>query len=339
MTGELSPGSGRDPIAPGCSRQIKAWKAPVITLQYKNRPGFIWRPHLLPCPAAPPTQGRADATQPGRCHPPVVLPAVLGQKGGKKELKGLRGLEASAGAASGWHVRAVQSRGWERSWCPRVLGQRARGGKSVGADVWAGEDVCRSTQRCPALQWTQRTAAAGTGSMGQCPGSPIPLLGAGATWRREPEGQSARHALPAGIPTSSRSLLHQAAPHGTAKTWPLRCVPNPTARRPPAAGIRTGMEPGRGTAEHAGTRSLVASPVSPAGSHPPHSGRKGCRGAGEGAAALQTSAGSAAWSISPLARLDPRSRERPPLLQVPRCLRSAARSPHGAPVPGSQPGH
>lgn len=64
MTGELSPGSGRDPIAPGCSRQIKAWKAPVITLQYKNRPGFIRRPHLPPCPAAPPTQGRADATHP-----------------------------------------------------------------------------------------------------------------------------------------------------------------------------------------------------------------------------------------------------------------------------------
>lgn len=29
----------------------------------------------------------------------------------------------------------------------------------------------------------------------------------------------------------------------------------------------------------------------------------------------------------------------PPLLRVPRCLRSAARSPHGAPVPGSQSGH
>lgn len=59
--GELLPGSGRDPIALGCSRQIKDWKALVITLQYKNRPGFIPRPDLplspRPAPLLLPTQG------------------------------------------------------------------------------------------------------------------------------------------------------------------------------------------------------------------------------------------------------------------------------------------
>lgn len=51
--GELLPGLGKDPIAPGCSQQIKDWKALVITLQCKNRPGFIPRPDLplLPLPA------------------------------------------------------------------------------------------------------------------------------------------------------------------------------------------------------------------------------------------------------------------------------------------------
>lgn len=66
--GELLPGSGRDPIAPGCSQQIKDWKALVITLQYKNRLSFILHPDLLllPHPAAllPPTQRRADAAHP-----------------------------------------------------------------------------------------------------------------------------------------------------------------------------------------------------------------------------------------------------------------------------------
>lgn len=66
--GELLPGSGRDPITPGLSRQIKDWKALVITLQYKNRPAFIPRPDLpfppRPAPLLPPTQGRADATHP-----------------------------------------------------------------------------------------------------------------------------------------------------------------------------------------------------------------------------------------------------------------------------------
>lgn len=49
MTGALLPGSGRDPIVPGCSQQIKDWKALVITLRDKNRLGFILHPDLH-CP-------------------------------------------------------------------------------------------------------------------------------------------------------------------------------------------------------------------------------------------------------------------------------------------------
>lgn len=49
MTGALLPGSGRDPIVPGCSQQIKDWKALVITLWDKNRLGFILHPDLH-CP-------------------------------------------------------------------------------------------------------------------------------------------------------------------------------------------------------------------------------------------------------------------------------------------------
>lgn len=88
--GELLPGSGRDPIAPGCSRQIKDWKALVITLQYKNRPGFIPRPDFLlpprPAPLLPPTQGRADATHPasmagGWKTAASLVPALLGWRG------------------------------------------------------------------------------------------------------------------------------------------------------------------------------------------------------------------------------------------------------------------
>lgn len=78
--GELLPGSGRDPIAPGLSRQIKDWKALVITLQYKNRPAFIPRPDLPlpPCPAPllPPPKGEQmpptrQARQEGRKQLPA----------------------------------------------------------------------------------------------------------------------------------------------------------------------------------------------------------------------------------------------------------------------------
>jgi len=88
--GELLPGLGRDPIAPECSRQIKDWKALVITLQYKNRLGFIPHPDLpLPSHPAlllPPTQGRADATQPastagGWKTAAGLVPAFLGRRG------------------------------------------------------------------------------------------------------------------------------------------------------------------------------------------------------------------------------------------------------------------
>lgn len=123
-----------------------------------------------------------------------------------------------------------------------------------------------------------------------------------------------RHVLPACIPTSSRRCPGRSAPCGKAKTWPLPSVPNPSPRHPPAAGIRTRTKPRRARTRHrgrcgTGARSTpgpvvwrpapARSPVSPAGSHPPRCGRKGCRGA----AAPQTSAGSAVRSISPLARL------------------------------------
>lgn len=159
---ELLPGSGKDPIAPGCSRQIKDWKALVITLQYKNRPGFIPRPDLpllpLPAPLLPPTQGRADATHPvstaGRHNTAAGLVLAFLGGGGKKRWRGGLGWggDSSTAMASGWHVQTVRIRrlGEEPGHAQRrphilrgfVPGREEPGGISR-ADVWSGEDhVC-----------------------------------------------------------------------------------------------------------------------------------------------------------------------------------------------------
>ena len=162
--GELLPGSGRDPIAPGCSQQIKDWKAPVITLQYKNRPGFIPHPDLpllpRPAPLLPPTQGRADATHSvsaagGQKTAASLAPVFLGWRG-KKEGEGVR--DGVATAAQRWHLAATckpcRSGGWVRSQgthrgIPTYCGASCQGREESGdlsrVDVWSGEDhVCRT---------------------------------------------------------------------------------------------------------------------------------------------------------------------------------------------------
>lgn len=148
--GELLPGSGKDPIAPGCSRQIKDWKALVITLQYKNRPGFIPHPDLplllLPSPLLPPTQGRADATHPastaGRHNTAAGLVLAFLGGGGKKDGEGFR--DGVATAARQWHLagtcKLCGSGGWERSWgthrgVPTYCEALCQGGKSLEASA------------------------------------------------------------------------------------------------------------------------------------------------------------------------------------------------------------
>lgn len=147
---ELLPGSGKDPIAPGCSRQIKDWKALVIILQYKNRPGFIPRPDLpllpLPAPLLPPTQGRADATHPvstaGRHNTAAGLVLVFLGGGGKKRWRGV--WDGVVTAAQQWHLagtcKLCGSGGWERSrgthrGVPTYCEALCQGGKSLEASA------------------------------------------------------------------------------------------------------------------------------------------------------------------------------------------------------------
>lgn len=108
--GELLPGLGKDPIALGCSQQIKDWKALVITLQYKNRPGFIPHPDLpllpLPAPLLPPNQKQVDATYPVSTaggHNTVAGLALAFLGGwGKKDGEGV--WNGVVTAAQQWHL-------------------------------------------------------------------------------------------------------------------------------------------------------------------------------------------------------------------------------------------
>lgn len=82
----------------------------VITLQYKNRPGFIPRPDLqllpLPTPLLPPTQRRADAMHPvstagGHNTAAGLVLAFLGG-GGNKDGEGV--WNGVVTAAQQWHL-------------------------------------------------------------------------------------------------------------------------------------------------------------------------------------------------------------------------------------------
>lgn len=154
--GELLPGSGRDPIAPGCSRQIKDWKALVITLQYKNRPGFIPRPDLpllpLPAPLLPPHPRVSTRHPPGQrrsraensCRPSAGVSRV---EGVRKEGEGVR--DVAATTAERWHLAGTcKPCGWGR--LGEELGH-AQGRPRIPQGIMPGEGRAWRHQqsRCP----------------------------------------------------------------------------------------------------------------------------------------------------------------------------------------------